>query len=276
MGGNGILLDSASLLCYATTLAGADSLRLRSEETRMKLLVLIPALNEEASIGTLVAEVRTCVEADVLVVDDGSKDETRQRAERAGAIVLSLPCNLGIGGAVQTGFRYALENGYDRVVRIDGDGQHPPGEIPVLIECMDRTKADLVVGSRFLGEVEYQNTALRSAGIRFLSLFLSAICRKKVTDPTSGFHLFNRLLIWYFSRSYPTEYPEPESLALIRRQGYSFEEVGVGFRNRVTGRSSLNSVSSLYFALKVTIALLTDRARGVDQRFARKKLEAAV
>jgi glycosyltransferase involved in cell wall biosynthesis len=235
-----------------------------------KMIVIVPAFNEESCIGSFVDEIRATVPGfDVLVVNDGSSDMTGLVARKAGAIVLDLPCNLGVGGAVQAGFKYAYENGYDAAVRCDGDGQHPPSEIHKLISCMKTSSVDLVVGSRFLVEESYKSTMMRSVGIRFLAELLSIICRSRVTDPTSGFQMFNRPLLYFFSCCYPTDYPEPEALALLRREGYNFCEVGTVFRKRRTGKSTIGNWSAFLFVLKVSLALLVDRARSIDLRYAR-------
>lgn len=236
-------------------------------------VVIIPACNEEQALPLLLDEVHAALpETDVLVVDDGSGDQTADAARRCGARVLRLPCNLGVGGAVQAGLRYADREGYRWAVRIDADGQHPPDQIMRLFEVMTQTGADLVIGSRHLGDNSYKNTLLRSIGCRYLSAFLSVICRQRVTDPTSGFQMFNRYLIRYFSAQYPSDYPEPESLALLRRQGYNFAETGVPFRPRCHGESSLSGTTTLFFAFKVTVALVADRARAVDTRYAKENL----
>jgi glycosyltransferase involved in cell wall biosynthesis len=249
------------------------SCKSRRTITPDRRMVLIPAFNEEAALPPLLAEIAADLpEYETLVVDDGSHDETFAAARNAGVRVLRLPCNLGVGGAVQAGLRLADREGYARVVRIDADGQHAPAHIPRLFEVMERTGADLVIGSRHLGGESYKNSALRSLGARYLRAFLSLICRQRVTDPTSGFHLFNRYLIRYFSERYPSDYPEPESLALLRRQGYSFAEADVDFRPRRQGASSLSGATPLVFALKVTVALLADRARSVDRRYSREAL----
>jgi len=209
-----------------------------------------------------------------VVINDCSEDRTAAVARKHGAEVLDLPCNLGVGGAVQAGFRYACDHGYQYVIRCDGDGQHQPSEISTLVAGMQAGDADLVIGSRFLDRHDgsYKSTAFRSAGIRVLAWMLSAICRAQVTDPTSGFQMLNRALLCCFARSYPVDYPEPEALALLRRQGYRFKEVPARFRARTTGRSSIQSRDALYYALKVGLALVIDRARTVDPRLARHKL----
>ena len=244
-----------------------------------RALVLIPAYNEEAALPALVDEVRAAVpNVDIVVINDCSLDHTANVARKLGVYVLDLPCNLGVGGAVQAGFRYAFDRGYQYVIRCDGDGQHPPSEIPKLIAAMKSGDADLVVGSRFLEDDKdsYKSTTLRSAGIHGLSFLLTLICRARVTDPTSGFQMINRPLLAYFAHSYPLDYPEPESLALLRRQGYRFREVGARFRPRLTGQSSIHSSGAIYYMFKVGLALLVDRARTVNPRYARHNIMEAL
>jgi len=238
-------------------------------------LIILPAFNEEGALPGLLAEIRESAPgADIAVLNDCSLDHTAAVARKHGALVLDLPCNLGVGGAVQAGFQYAFQRGYRYVIRCDGDGQHPPSEIPKLVEAMRSGDVDLVVGSRFLenDRESYKSTALRSIGIRGLAVLLTLICRARVTDPTSGFQMLNRPMLTYFARSYPLDYPEPESLALLRRQGYRFREVGTRFRARTTGTSSIKSWGAMYYMLKVGLALLVDRARTVNPRYARHNL----
>lgn len=238
-----------------------------------RTIVIVPAYNEEESIGTLVAEIRERYpELDILVIDDGSVDRTAQVARASGAIVLPLPCNLGVGGAVQAGFAYASDFNYDYALRCDGDGQHPPESLGVLLKEIRKNEVDLVIGSRHLSDQKYRNTMLRSFGIRGLALLLSRICRKRVTDPTSGFQALNRPLLYFFARRYPTDYPEPEALALMRRQGYDFTEVAVPFRARTTGTSSIDTWDTLYYIIKVFLALVVDRARKIDPRYSREHI----
>ncbi|MCC5843396.1 MAG: glycosyltransferase family 2 protein [Verrucomicrobia bacterium] len=237
-------------------------------------VLLIPAFNEEEALGPLLAEVRThCPGLKIVVINDASQDATSAVARKAGAVVLDLPVNLGVAGAMQAGFRWAIHHEYTYAIRCDSDGQHPPASISDLCAHMEATGVDLVIGSRALSENSFDNSFLRRLGIGYLSRFLSLICRHRVTDPTSGFQMVNHLLMYYFAHEYPSDYPEPESLALLRRQGYRFSEVAVPFRARQGGTSSLHGFSSLYFAFKVTFALLIDRARGVDLRYSRKELE---
>ncbi|MEI8140643.1 MAG: glycosyltransferase family 2 protein [bacterium] len=240
-----------------------------------KTLVIIPAFNEQAALPSLIAEVRAVAPGThILIINDCSLDRTAEVAREQGVLVLDLPCNLGVGGAVQAGFRYAHTHGYNYIIRCDGDGQHPPSEIPKLVAAMAEGDVDLVVASRFLenDKDSYKSTTFRYAGIQGLALLLSLICRTRVTDPTSGFQMMNRPLISYFSKSYPLDYPEPESLALLRRQGYRFREVGARFRPRTTGVSSIHSGGAFYYMLKVGLALAVDRARTVNIRYARHNI----
>ncbi len=240
---------------------------------RSDSVILIPAYNEEASIASLLDEVRSCQPAmDIVIINDGSTDGTAAVAVKNGAEVLDLPCNLGVGGAVQAGFRYAYENGYTYAIRCDGDGQHPPSEMKNLIAAMKSGNVDLVIGSRFLGESDYKSTWIRYCGIHSLAAFLSVICRRKVTDPTSGFQMLNRPLLYFFSRVYPMDYPEPEALALMRREGYDFCEVAASFRKRKAGKSTIGKWGTLYYVFKVFLALLVDRARPLDVRYSRQNI----
>jgi hypothetical protein len=240
------------------------------EDILRQLLVVVPAYNEEAALGGLLAEIRAALPGvPILVVSDGSKDDTAAVARAHGAHVLDLAHNLGVGGAMQAGFQFAVRNGFRHVLRMDGDGQHPPSEAAKLLQRMSDTGADLVIGSRFGATHECVSTRLRYLGIRSLALFLSLICRAKVSDPTSGFWLVGRPLLDYFSLYYPTDYPEPEALALLRRHGYEFAETPVRFRERQAGISSIQFADTLYYVVKVGLALVVDRVRAVNPRFAK-------
>jgi glycosyltransferase involved in cell wall biosynthesis len=240
-------------------------------------VILIPAFNEEQSIASLLVEIRRYYpDLDIVVINDGSADRTAVVAQDNGAEVLDLPCNLGVGGAVQAGFRYAYECGYLYAIRCDGDGQHPPSEMSHLIEGMKTNQVDMILGSRFLGEGSYISTWVRYCGINALALFLSIICKRRVTDPTSGFQMLNRSLLYFFSNVYPMDYPEPEALALMRREGYDFREVPTVFRERTAGKSTIGKWGTLYYVVKVFLALLVDRARPVDTRYSRGNVEGKV
>lgn len=239
-----------------------------------RIIILIPSYNEAESLPSLLDEVlEVAPELDILVIDDGSTDNTRRVVAQKGVPCICLPCNIGVGGAVQAGFRYAYNCGYEYAIRIDGDGQHPPSEISKFIDCMNNSEADLIIGSRFLGDNSYQNTVLRSYGIKVLALALSLICRKKVTDPTSGFQIANRKMLTFFAHIYPIDYPEPEALALISRQGYCFEEVPTFFRNRFAGKSTINGWGTLYYVFKVFLALIVDRLRPVDENYSKSTMD---
>ena len=239
-------------------------------------VVLIPAFNEEAALPGLLAEVKRDLPAlQVVVINDGSSDQTASVARRAGAYVLDLPCNLGVGGAVQVGFQFALRHGFNYALRLDADGQHPPAEAWKLMEVMKAKSCDLVIGSRFGRTKINISTRFRYMGIRALALFLSIICRSRVSDPTSGFWLVNRPLLQLFSRCYPCDYPEPEALALLRRLGFSFQEAPVAFRMRTAGHSSIGRWDTLYYALKVGLALTVDRVRPVDDRLSAQRVSVS-
>jgi glycosyltransferase involved in cell wall biosynthesis len=239
-----------------------------------KTLILIPVYNEEENLPPLLAEVREFLgEVPVCVINDGSTDRTPEVLRRADCRCLHLACNLGVGGAMQAGFHYAVAQGFDYVIRLDGDGQHPPRECAALIERMTRGDVDLVVGSRFLGERVYRGSAMRQLGIRGLGWLLSLTSGQRITDPTSGFQMMNRRALGYFAREYPSDYPEPESLARLSRQGYRFAEVPAVFRVRAHGVSSIPPWGALWYTFRVGVALLVDRARPIDPRFDRRERE---
>lgn len=238
-----------------------------------RLLFLIPAYNEAESIGGLLDELRQVFpDTPALVVSDGSADATAAIAAAHGAIVLNLPCNLGVGGAVQAGLLHARHLGYATVCRLDGDGQHPPAEARRVLDLLETSHADLVIGSRFLsGSSEgASSTQARQLGNILLSRFLSRICRRTLTDPTSGLWAIQGRLLDFYAHSFPSEYPEPEAIALTCRQGYTIQEAPITVRPRQHGTSHITSIGTLYFALRVGIALLADRVRPVDLRFAKK------
>jgi glycosyltransferase involved in cell wall biosynthesis len=221
-------------------------------------IAIVPARNEEGAVGRVVEELRDFDPAlDVLVIDDGSDDETARSAAAAGAAVVRLPFNLGIGGAVQTGFKYALEHGYGTVIRLDGDGQHDPQQIPNLLAPLERDEADVVVGSRFAeGAGDYKPPFARRAGIRWFAHLVSLLTRQKLTDTTSGFQAVNARAIRLFAIDYPHDYPEVEAAVMVVRHRLRILEVPAQMRGRETGRSSITMLRSLYYAIKVTLALL--------------------
>jgi glycosyltransferase involved in cell wall biosynthesis len=236
-------------------------------------VVLIPAFNEEESLPPLLAEVRRELPAlTIVVINDGSADQTAAVARAAGVHVLDLPFNLGVGGGTQVGFQFALHHGFQYALRLDADGQHPPSEAWKLMKAMMDSPSDLIVGSRFGVTKVNISTRFRYVGIKSLAMFLSMICRARISDPTSGFWLVNRRLLHLFARNYPSDYPEPEALALLRRLGYAFREQPVVFRARAIGQSSIGRWDTFYYALKVGLALSVDRVRPVDERLSANRL----
>lgn len=234
-----------------------------------KRLAIVPAYNEAASVGEVVKALHThAPDFDVLVIDDGSADDTARAAESAGARVLIHPINLGIGGAVQSGYQFALANGYEMAVQIDGDGQHPPSELAKLVARMESTPAvDMVTGSRFMGEGDYDQSFMRRFGGICFSLLLSAITRQKVTDPTSGFRLANRHGIELFAHDYPHDYPEVEAILMMHRHELTTAEVPVQMEERGGGRTSITPLHSGYYMLKVFLAVFVGlfRARSLPK-----------
>ncbi|HSN28546.1 MAG TPA: glycosyltransferase family 2 protein [Kofleriaceae bacterium] len=226
----------------------------------MRLLVIVPAYNEQDALGGVLRELRAQAR-DVLVIDDGSRDRTSDVARDAGARVLRLSRNLGIGGAVQAGLRVAHREGYDAAVQLDGDGQHPPSELPRLLE----TEGDLVVGTRYRGKHGFQSTWLRRLGSWWIRTLLRVVVRLKVSDPTSGYRVYRRRALQLFDDTYPYDFPEPESLAIARAAGLDVKEVAVTMRDRQGGSSSIKAFDSLYYMIKVTVAVLLTYARAVGR-----------
>ncbi len=231
----------------------------------LRILVITPAYNEAANIRNLVLDVRREFPiADVLVVNDGSADDTARLAEEAGAIVLSLPFNLGIGGAVQTGYVFAYEQGYDVAIQVDGDGQHDPAYLPVLMAPLEDGRADLVIGSRFVGPLSFRSSLARRVGIQWFAWIISLLIGQKVTDTTSGFRAVSREVIEFFACAYPQDYPEPEAVVVAHRAGFCIREVPVEMRVRQGGRSSINLWRSAYYMIKVTLAILLSVLRPIS------------
>ena len=228
----------------------------------MRKAAIVPAYNEEGSIRAVVSEIREAdPELEVVVVDDGSTDSTAELAARAGATVLSLPYNLGIGAAVQTGLQYAYENDFDLAVQIDGDGQHDSRELEQLLAPIVSGAADISVGSRFAGRRLYRPSLARWLGIVLFAGLVSLIVRQRVTDTTSGFRAMNRRGIRLFAADYPHDYPEVEATVLVFRHRLRMVEVPVAMRQRESGRSSITLFRSLYYMGKVSLALFVGLLR---------------
>jgi len=223
----------------------------------MRALAIVPAWNEERDLPAVLEELRTAAPSwDVCVVDDGSSDGTASVAREKGAVLLRLPINLGIGGAVQTGYLWARDHGYDVAAQIDGDGQHDPSYLAAALRPIEVGTADFVIGSRYLGTGGFRSTTLRRVGTRYLSWFLRLRCDARVTDPTSGFRVAGRRAIELFAASYPSDYPEPEAIAFAIRHGLRVQEVPVVMRGRRHGASSIGPGRTLYYLIKVSLALL--------------------
>jgi glycosyltransferase involved in cell wall biosynthesis len=222
----------------------------------LKRVAVVPALNEEQTVGRVIDEIRAFDPGfDIVVVDDGSTDRTAGVAADRGAHVLRLPFNLGIGGAVQTGYRFAFEHGYDLAVQVDGDGQHDPSQLAAILGPVLRGEADLCVGSRFTGEGPYRSSFARRIGIRIFARVVSAIVRQKLTDTTSGFRAVNRKAIALFAVDYPHDYPEVETTVMTVRHKLRLTEVPVTMRERGGGASSITALRSIYYMTKVLLAI---------------------
>jgi hypothetical protein len=229
-----------------------------SDQPQLRKLAIVPAYNEQGMVGRVVREIsRQAPEFDVLVIDDGSTDGTAADAEANGALVLRHPFNVGIGGAMQTGFKYALREGYDVAAQVDGDGQHKPAYLEELVAKLRTSgdEADMVCGSRFRGDPGYKVPFGRRIGNLIFSIVLTAIIRQRITDPTSGFRMTNRRGIELFARDYPHDYPEVEAILMLHAHRLRIHEVPVRMNARGFGRSSIDYPRSAYYMAKVLLAL---------------------
>jgi glycosyltransferase involved in cell wall biosynthesis len=238
----------------------------------MRVLVVVPALNEQKALPPLLDELRRTkpgpgVELVPVVIDDGSRDQTADVAQAHGARVVRLCRNLGIGGAVQTGLRLALREGFEAAVQMDGDGQHPPGELAKLVHALSANPPpDLVVGTRYLVGEGWSSTPMRRLGSWWLKWLIRTITGLKVTDPTSGYRLYGPRALQLFDRTYPYDYPEPEALAVAVAAGLRVREISVTMRERQGGASSIFGLRAPYYMLKVTLAVLLAYVRNIRQR----------
>ncbi len=234
--------------------------------TSLHIAVIIPAYNEAGNIAALVQEVNQVIPgAKIVVIDDGSSDNTGQIARSAGAIVLTPPFNIGIGGAVQTGLKLAVIEGDDIVIRLDGDGQHPPFEIPSLLEAVASGEADVAIGSRFCsgGEAPPISVA-RRIGIFFFSQLTSLLAGQKVTDPTSGFYVMDKKAAAFLSHNLSQDYPEVDARVLLSRAGFRVKEYATKMRPRVHGVSSITVWRAFYYVLKVSLSVIVARSRTIS------------
>jgi glycosyltransferase involved in cell wall biosynthesis len=228
----------------------------------LKRVAILPAYNEERNVGRVIDELQALDPGlDVVVVSDGSTDGTVDVAISRGVYVVALPYNLGIGGAVQTGFRYAWEEGYELAVRLDGDGQHDPAELRALVAPVVAGEADLAVGSRFVSGGGYRSSAARRVGIRILARVVSWIAHQRLTDTTSGFQAANRRAIGVYAADLPHDYPEVEGIVMAIKHQIRLVEVPVTMREREHGRSSIGALASIYYMVKILVALFVDLFR---------------
>lgn len=228
----------------------------------MKKLIIIPAYNEEANIEKTVESIlRESSGFDYVIINDCSRDNTRKICEEKGYNIVNLPINLGIGGAVQTGYKYAARNGYDMAVQVDGDGQHDPKFLEEMATYLEEHDLDMVVGSRFIEKQGFQSSGLRRVGIRFFTVLIKFLTGKKITDPTSGLRMVGRNVLQIFAEEYPKDYPEPETVVGILRRGMKVEEIPVIMREREGGVSSISMKKSVYYMIKVSLAIIIERIR---------------
>lgn len=229
----------------------------------MKNLIIIPAYNEEGSIENTIEDIKNHAPGfDYVIVNDCSTDRTLEICKKNHFNYLNLPVNLGIGGAVQTGYRYAYYNGYDTAVQFDGDGQHDASYLDEMLDRLNKEEADMIIGSRFIKKEGFQSNALRRVGIRFFTGLIKALSGKRITDPTSGFRMVNRKLMKFFANDYPDDYPEPESVMTLLTKGYNVVEFPVQMRERKEGKSSISFKNSFYYMIKVSFAILIARVKG--------------
>lgn len=226
----------------------------------MKILVIIPAYNEAESIENVINKLKQdCPQADYIVVNDCSKDDTLQILRGCNASYIDLPLNLGIGGGVQTGYKYALNNNYDIAIQIDGDGQHDTSYLMDVIQPIVNGQADIVIGSRFIDKEGFQSSGVRRLGIKFLSKLIKICTGIEVKDVTSGFRAVNRKYIKVYAENYPTDYPEPEAIVEAALGGARIMELPVVMRERENGESSINAGRSIYYMIKVSCAIVICR-----------------
>lgn len=228
----------------------------------MKKLVIIPAFNEEGNLKKTINDIKqNAPDFDYVIINDCSTDDTLEVCRRAGFSYLNLPVNLGIGGAVQTGYRYAYYHGYDVAVQFDGDGQHSAKYLESMVQLLKESESDMVIGSRFIEKEGFQSSALRRVGIKYFTLLIKILTGKTITDPTSGMRLINRELLKKFTEDYPKDYPEPESVVTILSEGHKVTEMPVVMNEREEGVSSISLRKSVYYMIKVSFAILIARMK---------------
>lgn len=228
----------------------------------MKKIIVIPAYNEEGNLEKTVRDIReNAPDFDYVIVNDCSTDNTLGMCREKGFSYLNIPVNLGIGGAVQTGYRYAYYHGYDLAVQFDGDGQHSAKFLAQMAKVLEETESDMVIGSRFIEKEGFQSSGLRRIGIRYFSLLIKLLTGKTVTDPTSGMRMINRKLLKKFTNEYPKDYPEPESVVTVLSEKHKVTEIPVVMNEREEGISSISLRNSVYYMIKVSFAVVIARMK---------------
>ena len=228
----------------------------------MKKLIIIPAYNESENIEKTIAAIReNAPEFDYVIINDCSTDNTKEICEKNGFNIINLPINLGIGGAVQTGYKYGYEEGYDIAVQVDGDGQHDPRFLGTMADYLETRKLDMVIGSRFINKEGFQSSSARRLGIKYFTVLIKLLTRTKITDPTSGLRMVDRDIMEMFANDYPKDYPEPESVVAVLRRKKKVKELPVVMKAREGGVSSISPKKSIYYMIKVTLAILIERIR---------------
>lgn len=236
-----------------------------SMNSKIKKLIIIPAYNEAENIENTIKNIQERAPGfDYVIINDCSTDDTREICERNGYNVVNLPVNLGIGGAVQTGYQYAMKHNYDIAVQVDGDGQHDPAFLEEMCSVLVNRQLDMVIGSRFIDKEGFQSSAIRRFGIVYFTKLIQLLTRKKITDPTSGLRMAARKVIEQFAGDYPRDYPEPESVVSIIRKGRRVEEIPVVMQERQGGISSISPLKSVYYMIKVTLAIIIEMIRKED------------
>lgn len=228
----------------------------------LRKLIIIPAYNESECIEKTIENIQKNAEDfDYIIINDCSTDNTREICEKRGFHIINLPINLGIGGAVQTGYLYGVRYGYDMAVQVDGDGQHDAAFLQKMADCLEETGADMVIGSRFIEKQGFQSTGARRIGIRFFTWLIRLMTGKTVTDSTSGLRMVNRKVMEEFAKDYPKDYPEPETAVTVLHCGMKIEEIPVVMKERAGGVSSISMKKSVYYMVKVSMAIIIERMR---------------
>jgi glycosyltransferase involved in cell wall biosynthesis len=232
-----------------------------------KRLIIIPAYNEAKNIEKVISSIQeNAVGFDYIIINDCSTDNTKSLCRMKKFNILNLPTNLGIGGGVQTGYKYALENNYDIAVQLDGDGQHDPKYLNSMLEVLQNNEIDMVIGSRYIDKEGFQSTQMRRIGGKVLSSIIKLVTGKKITDPTSGLRMVTKPIIEDFCKYYPQDYPEPESIVNMIRIGYKVMEIPVKMLGREEGSSSINFMKSIYYMIKVSLAIIIDSIKPKRRR----------